>query len=75
MDKKNVHVQYNKNDKQWVVSEENSDAELGRFKTQGEAVELANKEARGEVLIHRKSDNSIREKNTKNVKDPRKSKG
>ena len=74
-DKVNVHVQYNKEDKQWVVSKENSDAEEGRTRTQKEAVVIANKIAKGEVIIHRKDNNAIREKNTKNVKDSRKTKG
>lgn len=75
--KPNIHVQYSEEKDKWEVKKDGAGKSSGDRDTQREANELAKRIAereKTEVLIHRKDNNQIREKNSYG-NDPEKSKG
>lgn len=68
------HVQYDKDKDSWGAQREGASRASSRHDTQAEAIAAANDLARsrggGEVNIHRKDDNAIRDKNTIGKPDP-----
>lgn len=72
------HVQYDKDRGDWETRKAGASRASSRSETQGEAVSDANRLAKnsgGEVNIHRKDNNQIRDKNTIGKKDPNPPKG
>jgi hypothetical protein len=73
------HVQYDKDDEQWKTTRAGGERASSVSDTQAEAIADANRFADnsggGEVNIHRKDNNEIRDKNTIGKVDPRKTKG
>ena len=68
------HVTYDRDDEQWKAKRAGGQRASGRFNTQAEAIARANQLAAnaggGEVNIHRKDNNEIRDKNTIGKPDP-----
>jgi hypothetical protein len=68
------HVQYDKDKGDWSATREGASRASARSATQSDAIAEANRLADsgggGEVNIHRKDNNQIRDKNTIGKKDP-----
>lgn len=68
------HVTYDKDDEQWKATRSGGQRASGTFDTQADAISRANQLAAnsggGEVNIHRKDNNQIRDKNTIGKTDP-----
>lgn len=68
------HVNYDKDDEQWKVNRSGGERSSGNFDTQADAIDRANQltagSGGGEVNIHRKDNNQIRDKNTIGKDDP-----
>lgn len=68
------HVTYDKDDEQWKATRAGGQRASGTFDTQADAISRANQLAAnsggGEVNIHRKDNNQIRDKNTIGKTDP-----
>lgn len=77
MAKRHIHVTYDQDKGKWKVRKEGAERASGYRDTQEEARDLARRVAereRSEVLIHRKEDGRIREKDSFG-NDPRERKG
>lgn len=75
METKNTHIQYDKHKKMWILKIENDNNFVEYYSTQKLAIENARKITYGEMNIHRKDNNQIRQKDTIGKKDPRNIKG